>query len=97
MKYTETKVDGTNEILFNDHYVGMPYTYTDAQATDGVVRAGTIIDGKGVALYDVVIADNPNGTLVIHGFINAKKIPVQPTSAQMAALPMIMFMNKTTE
>ena len=45
---------------------------------------------KGVLLHDVVKAENPNGTIVIHGFIKKAKLPAAPAST--VALPMIQFM-----
>lgn len=87
MKFTNKKVTSGVNILANDHYVGIPYNcgeLTDL-ATDGVIPAGTIIPAnddtaKGVLLHDVTLADNPNGTIVIHGFIATSKLPVEPTA-----------------
>ena len=48
----------------------------------------------GVLLHPVTLAENPNGTVVVDGFINVDKIPTAPTAAAIAALPKITFMNK---
>ena len=53
-------------------------------ATNGVIPEGTIIPSnddkaKGVLLNPVVLAENPNGTIVIHGFIVKSKLPAAPT------------------
>lgn len=85
MKFTEKKfVQGVN-ILANDHYVAIPYDCSAlaALATDGVIKEGTIIPANdataiGVLLNPVVLAENPNGTVVIHGFIEKSKLPVAP-------------------
>lgn len=96
MKFKETTIVNTKEILYNDHYVAIPYDCSKITPdSDGVVKAGTIIPANdataiGVLLSDVVVADNPNGTVVIHGFINKSKLPVQPASA--VNIPMIKFM-----
>lgn len=96
MKYTKTTVTGTTEILYNDHYVGIPYDCSAIAANDqGIIPAGTLIPAndataKGVLLSDVKKAENPNGTIVIHGFIKKGKLPAVPAST--VNLPMIQFM-----
>lgn len=98
MKYNETKFVNTKEILANDHYVAIPYNCSSltSLATDGVIKAGTMIPAndataKGVLLSDVTLAENPNGTIVIHGFIKKSKMPVAP--AETVAIPMITFID----
>lgn len=93
MKYSEAAVVVTKEILYNDHYVGIPYdcTLLSSLATNGVIPAGTLIpsnDGNaiGVLLHDVTLADNPNGTVVIHGFIKQAALPTAPSQAAVNAL-----------
>lgn len=93
MKYSEAAVVVTKEILYNDHYVGIPYdcTLLSSLATNGVIPAGTLIpanDGtaEGVLLHDVVLADNPNGTIVVHGFIKQAALPTTPSQAAINAL-----------
>lgn len=93
MKYSEAAVVVTKEILYNDHYVGIPYdcTLLSSLATNGVIPAGTLIpsnDGNaiGVLLHDVTLADNPNGTVVIHGFIKQAALPTAPSQAAINAL-----------
>lgn len=97
MKYTTRAVTPKVEILHNDHYVGMPYDCSAIAANDkGIIPAGTIIPANdataiGVLLSDVVKADNPNGTVVIHGFVKKSKLPAEPAST--VELPMIQFMD----
>lgn len=97
MKYTTRTVTPNVEILANDHYVAMPYDCSAIEANEkGVIPAGTIVPKNdataiGVLLSDVVKADNPNGTVVIHGFIKKSKLPAQPAST--VAIPMIKFMD----
>jgi hypothetical protein len=93
MRFTETPVTTGKEILYNDHYVGIPYDCTSlsALATNGVIPAGTLIpsndgEAEGVLLHDVVLADNPNGTIVIHGFIRQEVLPTAPTQTAVNAL-----------
>lgn len=96
MKYTNKAVTRTDEILFNDHYVAIPYDCSAINAnSNGIIPAGTLIPANdataiGVLLWDVVKADDPNGTVVIHGFIKKSKMPAEP--AETVALPMIKFM-----
>ena len=97
MKYTNKAVTRGVEILFNDHYVAIPYDCSALAANaDGVIVAGTIVPANdasaiGVLLNDVVKAENPNGTIVIHGFIKKAKLPVAPAAS--VAIPMIKFMD----
>ena len=97
MKFTSKAVTRTAEILYNDHYVGIPYDCSAIEANaDGIIPAGTIIPAndataKGVLLSDVVKADNPNGTIVIHGFIKKSKLPAAPASA--VDIPGVQFMD----
>lgn len=97
MKFKTTGFVNTKEILANDHYVAIPYDCSALSAdADGVIKAGTIVPANdataiGVLLSDVVKADNPNGTIVIHGFIKKSKLPAAPNSA--VNIPMIKFMD----
>ena len=97
MKFTNKTVASGVNILANDHFVAVPYDCTNltALATEGIIPAGTIIPANdatavGVLLTDVVLAENPNGTIVVHGFINKSKLPVAP--AETVAIPQVQFM-----
>lgn len=96
MKFTQRGVAQGKNILANDHYVAIPYDCTalTALAVEGVIPEGTIIPAndataKGVLLNPVVLAENPNGTIVIHGFIEKSKLPAQP--AETVKLAQVMF------
>lgn len=98
MKFKNQTVQQSKIVLANDHYVAVPYNCTAlaALATNGVIPAGTIIPAndataKGVLLSDVTLAENPNGAIVIHGFIKKSKLPAAPNSA--VAIPMIAFVD----
>lgn len=86
MKYTQTAVTRPKEILYNDHYVAIPYDCSAIEANaEGIVPAGTIVPKNdasaiGVLLSDVKKAENPNGTIVIHGFIKKSKLPAAPAA-----------------
>lgn len=100
MKFTSKTITQGVEILANDHYVATEYNCTDleALATDGVIKAGTVIPAndataKGVLLYDVTLANNPNGAIVIHGFIKTSKMPTKPAEAAITALKGVTFLD----
>lgn len=85
MKFKKTDTAQSAEILANDHYVAVSYDCSglSEKAKDGVIPAGTIVpsnDDKavGVLLYDVDLEKNPNGAVVVHGFINKDKLPEAP-------------------
>lgn len=96
--YSTKSVCADTNILANDHYVAMNYDLSDINAnSDGIIPAGTIIpanDGTaiGVLLSNVVKEENPNGTVIIHGFIKADKLPVAPETTAKTALKQITFM-----
>lgn len=96
MKYNRTHVTLPKEILYNDHYVAIPYDCSEIAANgDGIIPAGTIVPANdataiGVLLHDVQKENNPNGTIVIHGFIRKDKLPAAP--AETVNIPMVKFM-----
>ena len=99
MKFTERTVPQGKMILANDHYVAIPYDCTSltSLATDGVIPEGTVIpsndvSAKGILLTPVVLAENPNGTIVVHGFIEGAKLPVAVDEAALTALKQIVIL-----
>lgn len=91
MKFKTTDIGQPSNILANDHYVAINYDCSELTADDdGVVKAGTIVDGVGVLLNDVYPDENPNGAVVIHGFIDRDKLPTAPTDE--SAFPQITFL-----
>lgn len=90
MKFTSTAAAGTPEILANNDWAGVPHKFT-ADA-----KAGDIVAGKGVCLYDVAVDDNPNGTVVYRGVINVAKLDEgqKPSASQISALPLIKWLNE---
>ena len=98
MKFTEQSASSEPIVLANDHYVAVPYDCKNITANaSGVIPAGTIIPAndataKGVLLHDVIKADNPIGTIIVHGFIKSSALPAAAESTAKAALPQITFM-----
>lgn len=97
MKFTQKTHAQGKEILANDHYVAIPVNLANwVGADDGIVKAGSIVPNndaraKGVLLNDVNINENPNGALVVHGFIKLNKLPEAPTTEAEQALRCIGF------
>lgn len=103
MKFTEKGVGQDKNILANDHYVAIPYDCSELSslATSGVIPAGTIIPSNdknaiGVLLNSVVLDENPNGTIVIHGFIVKSKLPAVPTTDQSDAVGAVTALKQIT-
>ena len=81
MRFASSAVGGTTEILAADDFVGIPITVQGAE----VVKAGQPLkkdgskadegtDAIGILLYDVNPNENPNGTVVVQGVIDTKKV-----------------------
>ena len=99
MKFTSKSITQPKEILANDHYVAIGYDCSALEAADGVIKAGTVVPAndataKGVLLYDVYPAENPNGAIIIHGFVNKTKMPAAPAEAAITALKGVMFLEQ---
>lgn len=103
MKFVQKDMGGRIEILANDHYVGKPVTVAFGTGVT-LVKAGTPLSAAGGAATDTDVAgvllwdvtpDNPNGTVVVHGFIETAKAQahsgVTVTAAMKALLPMVSF------
>lgn len=90
MKFKRTDIRQPSNILANDHYVAINYDCSKLTATDGVIKAGTIVDGVGVLLNDICLDENPNGAVIIHGFIDRDKLPTAPIDE--SAFPQITFL-----
>jgi len=96
MEFKNTIVGQSKTILANDHFVAINYDCSalSSLATDGVIPAGTVIPANdsnaiGVLLNDVYIDENPNGAIIIHGFIDKSKLPEVPSTS--INLPLINF------
>lgn len=99
MKFTQRTIPQGKNILANDHYVAIPYDCTalNALATNGVIPEGTVIPAndataKGILLNPVVLGENPNGTIVIHGFIETAKLPAEVAEAAQTALKQVVLL-----
>lgn len=71
MKFKKTDVAGAVEILASNDFTAIPFTTTTAK------KAGeklTVDSRVGVVLYDVDPDENPNGSLLVAGVIDAAKV-----------------------
>ena len=99
MKYTETNIGGSVEILASKDFQAIPIkvaTPSGEGVTTTIVKAGTPLtaagasttgaNAVGVLLYDVDTAENPNGAAVVQGIINATKAQAHSGVTYAAAL-----------
>ena len=105
MKFAETTVNGSIEILASKDFQAIPVKVATPGSGGTVVKAGTPLTAEGasttgsgaigVLLYDVDTAENPNGAAVVQGIINATKAQahsgVSYVSALYSALPGVVF------
>lgn len=109
-KFKITSYANKTEILmFPDHYVAEAHTFlqNDAAAVTEnghkIIKAGTIYPAndataKGVVFQDVDITDgDAAGALIVHGFIDATKIPAEPLATAQAVLPLVKFYNLSSQ
>lgn len=104
MKFVNTSVAGTVEILASKDYQAIPIKVA-TPASGTVVKAGTPLTAAGasttgsgavgILLYDVDTAANPNAAIVVQGIINSTRAQshsgVTYASALYSALPGVVF------
>lgn len=108
MKFKTTSYANKTEILmFPDHYVAEAHTFlqNDAAAVTEnghkIIKAGTVYPANdatavGVVFQDVDVTDgDASGALIVHGFIDATKMPAEPEATAQTALKQIKFYNLT--
>lgn len=88
MKFSTAAFGGGPTILANDDWAGVPHKF------ESNAKAGDIVEGKGVCLYDVIVNENPNSTVIYRGVIDEKKLTEdqKPTTAQVTAFPQIKWL-----
>ena len=81
MKFTETEITGNRiEFLASAKYLAIQHTFETDTKSGALVE---VTDGlgntkKGICLYDVTVANNPNGAVVVFGLVQTNKLPVKP-------------------
>lgn len=110
MKLKQNAINLPLEILYNNHFVGVPCMVSSTGITPDsegkkIVKAGTILPqndatAKGVLLTDVDVTNGDcSGTIIIHGFIdNAKLVKngITVSAEAVSALKMIDFIGYTS-
>lgn len=108
MKYKTIAYDSAKHILaMPDHYVSIARKAAKATKAGGmvvkegdrfIIKAGTIYpsnDNKAIGVvlqdYDVTESD-ASMAIVLHGFIRADRLPIQPSDAALKNLRMIYFL-----
>ena len=107
MKVTYREFGSGINVVSNEHFVAIPYHVDFSEVT--VVKAGTpmakngikatVTEGKsnaiGILMHDVY-DDNPNTSLIVHGFVDKAKAEKNTgetyDEATLAALPMIQLL-----
>lgn len=99
MKFENREIAGDSGFLIGGHRAAIPYDCTglNSLAENGVIPAGTAIPSNdenavGILLNSVRIDENPNGTLLIHGFVRKSKLPEISAEAE-KAIKQITFLN----
>lgn len=108
MKFTQTAYENKTEILmYPDHYVADAHTFLQNDAAAAtvngrkIIKAGTVYPANGATAIGVVFQDvdvtdgDASGALLVHGFVDASKMPEQPAAAAQTALKLIKFYNLT--
>lgn len=97
MKFKKTDVAGAVEILASNDFTAIPFTTTTAKKAGEVL---TVDKSTGVVLYDVDPDENPNGSLVVAGVIDATKAKahsgVDLTNLEDATLPATIILRTNT-
>lgn len=103
MKVKKIEYGSPKQILaIPDHYVALAHKHEIASSekpgfatlVDGryIVKAGTIITGKGIVLNDYDVTDGDvMMAVIVHGFVKAAAMPVAPSEEVKSAFPMIHF------
>lgn len=90
------RVTNTNEINFlkSEHLVAFTDTAEEANATEGVVLAGTIVPANDATAKGIVFHDTEVGqpmSIIVEGHVYIDRLPVAPTTEAQTALKNIGF------
>lgn len=110
MKLKQNAINLPLEILYNNHFVGIPCMVSSTGITPDsegkkIVKAGTILPqndatAKGVLLTDIDVTNGDcSGTIIIHGFIDNTKLVkngITVSAEAVSALKMIDFIGYTS-
>lgn len=90
------RVPYSNELNFlkSEHFVAFTDTANEDNATDGIVKAGTIVPANDATAKGVVFHDAEVGqpvSVIVEGHIYADRLPEEPEATAIAALKDIAF------
>lgn len=95
MKITERiKYETEKNFLKSAHFVPFTYKAEEAQATNGVVKAGTVYPANDGTATGIVFHDTEVGqpmSVIVEGHVYEDRLPVAPTTEAKAALKNIGF------
>lgn len=81
MKMTEKNVSGNRiEFFASADHKEIPYTFAADTKSGELVEVTDALGRKytGICLYDVVVANNPNGAVSYWGTVQTDKLPKRP-------------------
>lgn len=81
MKVTEKNVAGNRiEFLASAKFEAITHTFAADTKSGALVEVTDALGRKytGICFYDVAVADNPNGAVVVSGIVQTDKLPVKP-------------------
>ena len=90
------RVSNTNELNFlkSEHLVTFTDTAEEANATEGVVLAGTIVPANDATAKGIVFHDTEVGqpvSIIVEGHVYSDRLPVAPSTEAQTALKNIGF------
>lgn len=95
MKITELiKYEAEKNFLKSAHFVPFTYTAKTANATDGVVKAGTIYPANDATAVGIVFHDTEVGqpmSVIVEGHVYENRLPVAPSADAKTTLKNIGF------
>ena len=86
MKFESTKVSTRKNILANDHYAAISYDCSKVATDESkIIKAGTVVPANdatamGILLNDVDLNRDPNGAVLIHGFVAKSRLKEEISS-----------------
>lgn len=87
MRNTSITSSVRKSIVANDDYIAIPYKFSEN------AKAGDIVEGVGVVLYDVDKVKSPNGSIITAGIIDMRKLDKSqyPSEEQVEKIPMVKW------
>lgn len=98
MKFKESgAMGGRAEFLASPKYRAINHTFTADTKSGTPVEITDGLGNKhvGICLNDIVVADNPNGAVVVDGIVDASKLAEKTSSAEY--YPAIIFIENKEE